>query len=314
MPQENLSASTTRAMPRLTGLIAATHTPFNADGSLNLSIVERQAAHLLANKISAAFIGGTTGESSSLTLEDRRALTERWCAVTRGSGLPVIVHAGSNCLEDAKVLAAEAEKLGAAAVAAIAPCYFKPRDAKALVDCMAVIANAAPSLPFYYYEIPSLTGVTISPSEFLAVAAERIPNLAGLKFTSNNLMEYQLCLNYHGGTFDVPFGFDELLLSALAMGARGAVGSTYNFAAPVYLRLIQAFNKGDFARARQEQFRSVQLVQLLVSYGFMDAAKATMKLLGVDVGPARLPNGSLSAEQVEKLRCDLEQLGFFQWI
>src|SRR5437879_10669735 len=114
MPQENLSASTTRAMPRLTGLIAATHTPFNADGSLNLSLVERQAAHLLANKISAAFIGGTTGESSSLTLDERRALTERWCAVTRGSGLPVIVHAGSTCLKDANTLAADDEQVAAA--------------------------------------------------------------------------------------------------------------------------------------------------------------------------------------------------------
>src|SRR5258707_8662497 len=259
MPRESLSTTTdsSRTKPRLTGLIAATHTPFNADGSLNLSIIDKQAAHLLANRITAAFIGGTTGESSSLTLDERRALTERWCAVTRGSALRVIVHAGSNCLEDAKALAAEAEKLGAAAVAAIAPCYFKPRDAKALVDCMAAIAGAAPALPFYYYEIPSLTGVTISPSEFLSIAAERIPNLAGLKFTGNNLMEYQLCLNFRDGAFDVLFGFDEMLLAALAMGARGAVGSTYNFAAPVYRRMMEAFHKGDLARARQEQFRSV---------------------------------------------------------
>jgi N-acetylneuraminate lyase len=316
MAKENLSAITgsTRTQLRLTGLIAATHTPFHADGSLNLSVVEKQAAHLLANQISAAFIGGTTGESSSLTLDERRALTERWCAVTRGSALRVIVHAGSNCLEDAKTLASEAEKLGAAAVASIAPCYFKPRDARALVECMAAIAGAAPALPFYYYEIPSLTGVIISPSDFLSIAAERIPNLAGLKFTSNNLMEYQLCVNFRDGAFDVPFGFDEMLLASLAMGARGAVGSTYNFAAPLYHRVIEAFHKGDFARARQDQFRSVRLVQLLVSHGFMGAAKATMKLLGVDVGPARLPNGSLSAEQVEKLRCDLEQLGFFGWI
>jgi len=316
MPQESLSATTdsSRTKPRLTGLIAATHTPFHADGSLNPSIVEKQAAHLLANRITAAFIGGTTGESSSLTLDERRALTERWCAVTRGSALRVIVHAGSNCLEDAKTLAAEAEEFGAAAVASISPCYFKPRDAKALVDCMAVIAGAAPTLPFYYYEIPSLTGVTISPSEFLSIAADRIPNLAGLKFTSNNLMEYQLCLSFHNGALDVPFGFDELLLAALALGARGAVGSTYNFAAPIYHRMMEAFHKGDLARARREQFHSVQLVQLLVSQGFMGAAKATMKLLGVDVGPARLPNGNLSAEQVKNLRRDLEQLGFFEWI
>jgi N-acetylneuraminate lyase len=281
---------------------------------LNLAIVEKQAVHLLASRITTAFIGGTTGESSSLTLDERRALAERWLAVTRGSALQVVVHAGTNCLEDAKTLAAQAEKLGATAVAAISPCYFKPRDTNAQVDCMAAIAGAAPALPFYYYEIPSLTGVTIAPSEFLAKAAERIPNLAGLKFTSSNLMEYQLCVNLHDGAFDVPFGFDEMLLAALALGARGAVGSTYNFAAPIYHRVIDAFHIGDLARAREAQFRSVRLVQLLVSHGFMGAAKATMKLLGIDVGPARLPNGSLSAEQVDKLRRDLEELGFFEWV
>ncbi|MCX6898907.1 MAG: dihydrodipicolinate synthase family protein [Verrucomicrobia bacterium] len=298
----------------LHGLIAAPHSPFAADGLLNLAIVEKQAAHLLANGVTAAFIGGTTGETHSLALDERRALTQRWIEVARGTPLKVIVHAGSNCLADARTLAAQAQQLKATAVAAMAPSYFKPRSVEALVDCMAEIASAAPAVPFYYYEIPSFTGVALPPSEFLENGARRIPNLAGLKFTSNNLMEYQLCLRAAGGTLDVAFGYDEMLLAALAMGARGAVGSTYNFAAPIYRRLIAAFERGDLDTARREQFRSVQMIQLLVNYGFMGAAKAVMKMLGVDVGPARLPNGSLTAEQAGKLRSDLEKLGFFGWI
>jgi N-acetylneuraminate lyase len=228
--------------------------------------------------------------------------------------LRVVVHVGGNCLEDAKALAVQAEKLGASAVSAVAPCYFKPRDVNALVDCMAAIAGAAPALPFYYYEIPTMTGLALSPSEFLGRAAERIPNLAGLKFTSSNLMEYQLCRQFHDGAFDVPFGFDEMLLGALALGAKGAVGSTYNFAAPVYQRMLAAFGKNELVAARREQMRSVQLIQLLVSYGFMGAAKAIMEMLGVPVGPARLPNGTLMAEQKTDLRRKLEELGFFEWI
>ena len=298
----------------LHGLIAAPHTPFAADGSLNLVIVEKQAARLLADRVTAAFIGGTTGETHSLTLAERRALAQRWIEVARGTRLRVIVHAGSNCLADARSLAAQAQELGATAVAAMPPSYFKPSSVDALVDCMADIASAAPALPFYYYDIPSFTGVTLPSSQFLEKGAQRIPNLAGLKFTNNNMMEYQLCLRAADGTLDVAFGFDEMLLAALAIGARGAVGSTYNFAAPVYHRLIAAFERGDLDAARREQFRSVQLIQVFVRYGFMGATKAVMKMIGVDVGPARLPNGNPTAEQAGKLRADLEKLGFFEWI
>ena len=98
------------------------------------------------------------------------------------------------------------------------------------------------------------------------------------------------------------------------MGATGAVGSTYNFAAPIYYRIMAAFDKGDFKTARDEQFRSVQLVHLLSGFGYMGAAKAVMGMLDVPVGPPRLPNGSLTAEQIQQLRGQLDSLGFFDWL
>src|SRR5688572_17567701 len=146
----------------LHGLVTATHTPFHADGSLNLSIVDVQAAHLLKNNIGFAFIGGTTGESHSLSLDERLALAQRWADVTRGTGLRVIVHVGSNCLADARALAAQAQRLGAVAISALAPSYFKPRFLDVLIACCAEIASAAPETPFYYYDIPALTGVSFS--------------------------------------------------------------------------------------------------------------------------------------------------------
>ena len=298
----------------LTGLVAATHTPFSADGSLNLAIVEAQAAHLLKNAVTVAFIGGSTGESQSLALDERRRLAQRWFEVVRGTPLKIIVHVGSNCLADARELAAQAETLGAQAIAAIAPGYFKPRNLDALIACCADIASAAPATPFYFYDIPVLTGVHFSMPEFLAQAPGRIPTLAGIKFTNSDLMSFQLCLHAEGGRFDIPYGSDEWILAALALGGRGAVGSTYNFAAPLYHRLWAAFDRGDLAAARVEQFRSVQLIQCLASHGYMGAAKAVMKMLGVDVGPARLPQGNPTPDQLKKLRSELEQLGFFDWI
>ena len=298
---------------KLTGLVAATHTPFHADGSLNLAAVERQAEHLLKNTIAFAFIGGSTGESHSLSLDERRQLAERWLDVARGTDLQVIVHVGSNCVMDAAALAAHAQKAGAVAIAALAPSYFKPKSVADLINCCAAIAAAAPETPFYFYDIPVLTGVSLSMPDFLAQGREKIPNLAGIKWTNSDLYSYQLCQHVPGG-FDLPWGNDEYLLAALALGAVGAVGSTYCFAAPVYHRLLKAFAAGDLAAARKEQFRSCQLVQTLASYGYMGAAKATMKMLGVDVGPARLPNGNLTPGQIGKLRSELEVLGFFEWI
>ena len=298
----------------LHGLVAATHTPFHADGTLNLAAVETLLAHLLKWNITRVFIGGTTGESHSLTVDERRALAQRWCEAARGTAMRVIVHAGSNCLADAATLARHAQEHGALAVAALAPSYFKPRSLDALIACCAEIAVAAPETPFYYYDIPAMTGVEFPMPEFLEKASARIPNLAGIKFSNPDLMAYLQILRADSGRWDVPWGIDEWMLGALATGARGFVGSSFNFAAPLYHRLIAAFENGDLAAARTEQFRSTQLIALLASHGYMGAAKAVMSMLGVDVGPARLPNADLAAEQAARLRAELEALGFFEWL
>jgi N-acetylneuraminate lyase len=299
---------------KLNGLVAATHTPFDNDGNLRLDIVEKQADHLLRKGVSTIFIGGTTGESHSLTVDERLALAQRWSEVIRGSALRLVVHVGSNCLADARTLAAQAQKLSASAISALAPSYFKPKSLDILIACCRDIAAAAPSLPFYFYDIPSMTGVNLSMPDFLATAPDRIPTLAGIKFTNSDLMAYQRCLRAHDGRFDILWGTDEYLLAALSLGAQGAVGSTYNFAAPLYHRLIAAFSTGDLPAARAEQFRSVQLVDLLSSFGFMAAAKATMAFLGIDVGPPRLPNPNLDPQQSQRLKEALDRLGFFDWI
>lgn len=297
--------------PGLHGLIAATHTPFHADGSLNLGAVEKLAAHLIRERVGTVFIGGTTGEWSSLTVDERLRLAERWIAVARGTTLRVVVHVGANCLPEARALAAQAESLGAAAISALAPSFFKPRSLEALIACCADIAQAAPSTPFYFYDIPPFTGVSLPMNDFLARAPARIPTLAGLKMSHPDLMLLLRCLQADDGRWDICWGIDEWLLGALATGARAAIGSSYNFAAPVYHQLIAAFERGDLAAARAAQLESVRLVSLLAGHGYMGAAKAVMGMLGVDVGPPRLPNTALEPAPSQALRRELEALGFF---
>jgi N-acetylneuraminate lyase len=298
---------------KLTGLVAATHTPFKADGSLNLAAVERQVEHLLRHGLATAFVCGSTGESQLLSFDERRQLTQRWMEAVRGTPLQVVVHVGSNCLSDTKALANQAEKLGAAAISTIAPYYFKPRSLESLVEWCAAIAGAAPQTPFYFYDVPGLTNVSFSMPAFLAQAADRIPTLNGIKFTNSDLMAYQLCLRADNGTFDIPWGIDECMLAAFALGGTGAVGSTYNFSAPVFQELLAAFARGDLRKAQAHQRRGTDLIQLLMGYGYLPASKVIMKWLGVDVGGCRQPLANLSTEQAAKLRRELEACGFFEW-
>lgn len=225
-----------------------------------------------------------------------------------------MVHVGANSLEDARALASQAAELGAAAISSLAPSYFKPTSVKELIDWCRPLAAAAPETPFYFYDIPSMTGVNLSMPEFLEQAADQLPTLGGIKFTNSNLMAFQLCQRSKGGSFDIPYGTDEWLLAAFALGATGAVGSSFNFAAPIYHRMIAAFRTGNIIAAREEQFRSVEIIQLLGRYGYMAASKALMGILGVPVGPARLPFPSLTGQRFAHLSADLERLGFFDWI
>jgi len=296
----------------ITGLVAAPFTPFHDDGSLNLGRVEAQVASLVASGVVGAFVCGTTGESLSLTVPERMAVAERWREAAP-EDFAVIIHVGHPCLDDAKALAARAQKVGASAIGAMAPCFFKPPDADALVAWCAEVAAAAPGLPFYYYHIPSMTGVDIPLFDFLERAADRIPTLAGAKFTYEDLMDYQRSVRFGGGRYDILFGRDEILLEALAVGATGAVGTTYNFAAPLYLRVIEAFRRGDLAAAQADQHRAAEMIATLLRHGGLPAFKAVMKMIRVDCGPVRPPLRDLAAEQRRRLRGDLEGIGFFEF-
>ncbi len=294
---------------RFTGLIAAPFTPMNSDGSVNLNLIEKQAKSLVDNRVQGAFICGTTGEGVSLSTQERMRVAEKW----RESSPPelrIIVHVGHESLAESRALAAHAEKLKAGAVAAIAPAFFSVSGIEALVDHCARISEAASSLPFYYYHIPAMTGVDLPMHDFLECAAPRIPNLAGIKFTHENLMDYRRCLEFDGGKFEILFGRDEILLAALALGAAGAVGSTYNYLAPVYHRVLESFRAGDLEAARRFQSLAISIIAVMSRHGGLPAAKAIMKLTGLDCGPVRPPLVNLSDEQFENLKAELNGLGF----
>jgi N-acetylneuraminate lyase len=291
----------------LSGLIPACHTPFHPDGRLNLSVVERQAALYREVGLRGVFVAGTTGEFASLTVDERKALCERWVD-TAGDSLRVAVHVGHNCQAEAVALAAHARQTGASAIAAMAPSFFKPATVDELINfCLPIAAQAEP-LPFYYYHIPSMSGVRLPMADFLHEARFRIPNLRGLKFSHDDLVDLQGCLAADNGAFEVLFGFDEILLPGVCLGVRGAVGCTYNFAAGHYQRMLRAFDTGDLAAARVCQRQAAEMIRVLYDHGFMAAAKAVMGLIDVDCGPVRPPLRNLTRPELDSLASKLAEL------
>ncbi|CAH0128344.1 N-acetylneuraminate lyase [Pedobacter sp. Bi27] len=296
---------------KINGIVAATFAAYQADGSLNLTIIPQLVDKLVADGVAGVYICGTNGEGPNMTVEERMAIAEAYVKAANKRIL-VLVHVGHTSIHECKKLAAHAAQIGADAFSSVAAFYFKPTSVQNLVDCMAEIASAAPELPFYYYHMPTLTGVGMDMVEFLALGEQKIPNLAGIKYTASTLHEFQACLNYKDGKFEVLSGYDEMLLSALAVGAVGAIGSTYTFAAPVYLEIIKLFRNNDLTAARALQLKVVDFIRCIIKHPSIAAQRAIMKMLGYDLGDARLPLVPLSSDKFIELKADLTKTGFFE--
>jgi N-acetylneuraminate lyase len=135
-----------------------------------------------------------------------------------------------------------------------------------------------------------------------------INNFAGIKFTNEDFSDFLSCLNYNDGAYDILWGRDECFLSALVLGCRGAVGSTYNYAAPLYHSLINLFDKGYINEAKKLQQKSIDMVSLLGKYGGIATGKAYMKYIGIDCGKFRLPVKNMTDKMYEDFMKDVKLL------
>lgn len=295
----------------LEGLIAAPFTPMDKEGKLNLDLIPGYYRFLKNNKNTGAFICGSTGEGVSMTTDEKKSVIKAWGDVTKGDkDFKVMTLLGGTCIADCIDLAKYAQQSGLYGVSFTAPFYFKPANAEMLAACCKEIADEVPDMPFYYYHIPVLTGVGFPMIDLLKIADKIIPNFAGIKYTHEDFMDFLSCIHFQNGKFDMLWGRDENMLSALAIGARGAVGSTFNYAAPLYYNLIEAFNNNDLKKAQALQQQSIDMITLLGKYGGIATGKAYMKLIGLDCGAFRLPVKNMTKEQFELFKKDVEQLNF----
>lgn len=296
---------------KLKGLIAAPFTPMREDGSLNPPLIPQYYEMLVANGVTGAFICGSTGEGVSMTTAEKKVVAEAWASCAKSNpDFKVMTLLGGTSITDCIDLAKHARKVGLNAVSFTAPFYFKPASVQQLADCCKVIADEVPDMPFYYYHIPVLTGVNFAMYDLLQAVDGNIPNFAGIKYTHEDFMDFLSCLHFQNGRYDMLWGRDENMLPALSLGTQGAVGSTFNYAAPLYCDLIDAFNTGDLQKAQNLQQQSIDMIRLLGKYGGIATGKAYMKMLGVDCGGFRLPVRNMSEEQFIAFQKEVDALNF----
>ena len=295
----------------LQGLIAAPFTPMDKNGQLNTAIIPDYYRFLKHNGVTGAFICGSTGEGVSLTTSEKMQVAEAWASATvNDTNFKVMTLLGGNSISDCKELAKHALFLNLYGVSFTSPSYFKPANVDILAEMCLEIAETVPDMPFYYYHIPVLTGANFPMLSLLEALDGKLNNLAGIKYTHEDFMDFQSCMNFRNGKYDMLWGRDENMLSALVLGAKGAVGSTFNYAPSLYNDMITAFNNNDLEKARALQQKSIDMIRLLGKYGGISVGKAYMKLVDMDCGEFRLPVRNMTKEQFEKFKLDVAELGF----
>lgn len=297
---------------RITGMMVAVYTPMAPDGlSLDLDILPNYASFLASRNITNIMPAGSNGESLSLTVAERKALAEEWVAAAKPHNMKVYMHIGSESLPESIELAHHAATVGVSGILAMTPVYFKP-TIETLVDYLASVAGAAPKLPFWFYHFPDDTGVLPGRAhEFLELAdsSNKIPTLMGIKYTDYDLMDFQLCTMIGEPKYNMLYGRDEQALSAMLFGAEAAVSSTIGYA-PSLRNAVTLWMAGKQTEAVIQQNLNAKLCSFFAQYESqaINVQKNIMGMVGMSVGPSRLPKRDLNATAAAKLESQLREL------
>jgi N-acetylneuraminate lyase len=292
-------------------IIVAPFTPFDQELTLDLSRIAELAEWYRLNDLNGVFVAGTTGEGASLTTKERIALMQEWSKM-RSTGLEVIAHVGHNSIAEAQEMAKACNNLNIDGISMVAPTYFKPTTPELLVASCKEIANCAPGTPFYYYHIPSITGVNF-PMHKCIPFFKSIETFKGIKYTYEDLFDFGKCID-SDDNLDMFFGRDEILLAGLISGAKGAVGSFYNYFGKYMKSCIDAFLHNHIQEARIMQRWIRDFCSVYIAHGGdVAVGKTIMKITGIDCGPVRLPLVSKGYKEKD-IKTDLEKINFSQKI
>ena len=285
-------------------VLTAMITPFDENGDVNVDEAIRLAQWLQANGNDGLVLTGTTGESSTLTDDEKMML---WEAVSAAVTIPVVAGTGSNDTLHSVNLTRQASTLGVAGILAVCPYYNRPSQAGIAAHISAMAT--ATTLPVIVYDIPVRTGRKINTTTLLSLAADNA-NIRGVKDAAGNPAETAVLMSRAPQGFELYSGDDGLTLAFLAYGGVGVIGVATHWSGTDHKEMITAFKKGNIATAIAINNRLVESF----SFETGDEApnplptKAMMQLLGFNVGPARLPMGAPPEFVFEKAKIVLDNL------
>lgn len=279
-------------------------TPMNEDGSVNYIKLEEILEEQIAGGTDCIIACGTTGEASTLTVEEHLDVIKRTIEIVN-KRIPVIAGTGSNSTETAVEFSKEAQEYGADGVLVVSP-YYNKATQKGLIQHFSAIANAI-DIPVVLYNIPGRTGVNIEP-ETIAYLVNNVPNIVGVKEASGNFSNavktLRLCPE-----IDMYSGNDDQVVPLMSIGAKGVISVLSNVAPRQTHDMCQAALDGDFVKARKMQIEALDVIENLFTEVNPIPVKAAMNLQGKNVGPLRLPLTQMEKAYEDALAKAMKEYG-----
>ncbi|XP_077267232.1 N-acetylneuraminate lyase [Temnothorax americanus] len=294
------------------GLIVPVFTPFNRDGSLDLNIIPQYATYLAKKGINGILVNGTSGEGMSISVAERKLVTEAWVKAVKKTKQHLMIQVGGAPLPDVIELAKHANSLNVDSMLCLPELYFKPTTPQQLIEYLEIVGKAAPKTPLLYYHIPMLTNVNIHMGQFLESIGDKIPSFVGIKFTSANLEEGAQALRADNKKYVIFLGNDQLINAASALGMDSFIVTGINMFPEFILNLLAVCKNGDVLKAKDMQEKLSSAVVAITKHGnWVQTMKVAMALLtDIDVGLPRAPLKSISSEAVAIMTKDLTNLGY----
>lgn len=264
------------------GVMPAIVTPLLPDESVNLPVLEKLIGFFLEQKADGFYVAGATGEGLALRREERMKLAE--AAVAAAGDKPCIVQVASTDFSQAVELAKHAQAVGAKAISATPPLFFR-YDEQDVYNYYKVLAESV-DIPLIVYNSP-LAGFPMTP-DFIA-RLFGIDNVTGVKWTSSDYYGVMKLKQLTNGEINLLNGPDEMLLMGLTAGADGGIGATYNFMFPLFRKIYDCYHSGDLAGAQKYQNQVTKMITALRAFNTIPAAKAMLRYKGFEVGNAAFP-------------------------
>ena len=261
-------------------------TPMHEDGSVNYDKLEEILEYQIANSTDAIIICGTTGESSTMT-HGEHLKTIKFTIDKVAKRVPVIAGTGSNCTETAIMLSKEAASYGADALLIVTP-YYNKATQKGLIAHYTAIAEAVPETPIIMYNVPSRTGCNLQPAT-VAALVKNVKNIVGIKAASGDLSQIAKTVSLAGEKLELYSGNDDQVLPVLSLGGLGVISVLSNVAPKQTHDMVMKFLEGDIKDATKLQIEAIPLVNALFCEVNPIPVKTAMNMMGMEVGPLRMP-------------------------